>query len=93
MWSECGIDVEPPGGQEARAGCYDVSMMLSGAGAWAGATEAPTGAALAATKAKRDAWAAYRGIRRRDAMRKFVELLDDKVKGWADTAAGMSGGK
>lgn len=43
--------------------------------------------ALAIAKAKREAWLRCRGMRRRDAMRSFVLLLDKTMPGWEAHAA------
>ena len=44
----------------------------------------PTGdpAALAVARSKRDSWRQLRGMRRRDAMRAFVALMDQCLPGW-----------
>ena len=40
-------------------------------------------ATASALRAKRDAWLTFKGMRRRDAMRKFVTELDRMVPGWS----------
>jgi acyl-CoA-binding protein len=73
----------------------DISMMVSGPGHEGDvghhhvANQADMSASsLAVTKAKRDAWLKYKGMRRRDAMRAFVSLLDSAVPGWDKVPGG-----
>ena len=61
----------------------------SGAGGVGGAGSADP---AAVARAKRDAWLACAGLRRRDAMRRFVELLDARLPGWAAGADLRGGG-
>lgn len=74
------------GGPSPRVPTSASTAASSSAGA-AGAPHLYDAAHLAVAKAKRDAWLGYAGLRRRDAMRRFVELLDDTVPGWEAATA------
>jgi len=69
----------------------DITMMINSTSTTPNAASTtnkvmdPTMIAIA--RAKRDAWLSYKGLRRRDAMRKFVELLDNKVPEWNTTTS------
>lgn len=60
-------------------------------GAAAAGDAAAAAALLAVSKAKRDAWRRCAAMRRRDAMRAFVLLLDKAVPGWDAVPGGGSG--
>lgn len=59
----------------------DVSMTTSTNISGEGATLRDS-ATESALRAKRDAWLTFSGMRRRDAMRKFVQELDSRLPGW-----------
>jgi len=75
----------------APANADDFSALGGGAGG--GSARAPLSArgdplaAAAVLRAKRDAWIACRGMRKRDAMRAFVEQLDRLLPNWREAAA------
>lgn len=69
-----GVHTEASSGTTSSASSGDASSHL-------------TTAQLTITKAKRDAWRRCTAMRRRDAMRAFVLLLDHAVPAWDTTAA------
>ena len=84
-----GAPGSPPAGGAGptpRAAGASGAALPSAVAAAAAAAPPQSPAALAVAKAKREAWARCRGMRRRDAMRSFVMLLDQRAPGWDDGA-------